>query len=78
MNCLPFILCATIIHHMNEMKTREVGLTPLIEQFQRDLYMDDETTGVNNVQEGKEFHDFSKNAMKEAGFSGNGIRILRN
>ena len=66
-NCLPFILCATIMHHMNEMKTREVGLTLLIEQFQRDLYMDDETTGVNNVQEGKEFHDFSRKAMEEAG-----------
>ena len=66
-NCLPFILCATIIHHMNEMKTREADLAPLITQFLRDLYMDDETTGVNTIEEGKQFYDFAKKAMAEAG-----------
>ena len=66
-NCLPFILCATIMHHMDEMKKREVGSIPLIDQFLRDLYMDDETTAVNSVEEGKEFYDFARKAMEEAG-----------
>ena len=66
-NCLPFILCATIIHHLNELKTTDVNLIPLIDQFLRDLYMDDETTGVNTVEEGKKFYDFAKNAMSKAG-----------
>ena len=29
--------------------------------------MDDETTGVNTVEEGKKFYDFAKNAMSKAG-----------
>ena len=66
-SCLPFILCATIIHHMNELKIREKDLSLLIEQFLRDLYMDDETTAVNLVEEGMRFHDFAKKSMEEAG-----------
>ena len=65
--CLPFILCATIIQHMRYLENREESLIPLIEQFLRDLYMDDVTTAVNGVDEGMTFYNFARKAMKEAG-----------
>ena len=66
-NSLPFILCATIIHHMNEVKARNPDLTALVDQFLRDLYMDDETTGFETIEEGKQFYEFAKSAMASAG-----------
>ena len=66
-NCLPFILCATIIHHMNTLKINEKEANKLIDQFLRDLYMDDVTTAVNNVEEGIIFYDFARKALADAG-----------
>ena len=67
-NCMPFLMSGTINYHMNSLKTNEnIDLVPFIDQFLRDLYMDDVTTAVNNGDEGIQFYDFAKKAMKSAG-----------
>ena len=65
-NSSPFLLNATIRHHLskhlNEMKA-------FVEQFLRDLYVDDISTGVKNFEEGKYFYARAKSIMADAGFN---------
>ena len=65
---LPFMMCATIQYHMNCLKREQPDLVKLIEQFLRDLYMDDVGTAVDDYVKGVEFYDFAKNSMASAGF----------
>ena len=58
---LPFMMCATIQYHMNCLKREQPDLVKLIEQFLRDLYMDDVGTAVDD-------YDFAKYSMASAGF----------
>lgn len=66
-NCMPFILGATIIQHMNALKGQNEQWDEFVEQFLRDLYMDDEMTAFDDVEDGKRFYDFSKKALADAG-----------
>ena len=65
---LPFMMCATIKYHMNWLKLYYPDLCLKIEQFLRDLYMDDVATSVDNVNEGIDFYNFANDAMGSAGF----------
>ena len=69
---LPFMMCATIQYHMNCLKREQPDLVKLIEQFRRDLYMEDVGTAVDDYVKGVEFYDFAKTSMA----SGSGIQIL--
>ena len=40
----------------------------LVERFLRDLYMDDDISGVQNVEDGFNYYLFIKTLMKEGGF----------
>lgn len=66
-NSLPFLMCATIKLHMNAEKTNNTDLIARIDQFLRDLYMDDVATAVDTVEEGVEFYKFSNKSMEKAG-----------
>ena len=65
---LPFMMCATIQYQMNCLKKDQPDLLQLIEQFLRDLYMDDVVTAVDDFIEGANFYDFAKKSMASAGF----------
>ena len=52
---------------MNSLKGQNEQCDMFIEQFLRDLYMDDETTAVDDIEVGKKFYDFSRKALAEAG-----------
>ena len=65
LKCSPFILLATVNHHMrkHEIENREFA-----EKFLLDLYMDDNPTGLNDPRVGFEYYLFVKTVMKKAGF----------
>ena len=64
-NSSPFLLNATIRHHMDKYLATNKVLT---DKFMEDLYADDSTTGVNSVEEGIAFYNFTKASLKEGGF----------
>ena len=61
----PFLLGATLTHHIN--KYRDIN-DKFVEMFLRDLYMDDNTTGVNDVETGFQYYLFVKSALLDARF----------
>ena len=61
----PFLLNGTIQLHMLQYEETDPDF---VEQFLRDLYIDDSTTGVNSNEEGFTFYKKAKSAMKDAGF----------
>ena len=65
LKCSPFILLATVNHHMrkHEIENREFA-----EKFLLDLYIDDNPTGLNDPRVGFEYYLFVKTVMKKAGF----------
>ena len=65
LKCSPFLLGATLDHHATKYK----NVNPeFVEMFLRDLYMDDNTTGVNDVNTGFEYYLFVKSMLLEGGF----------
>ena len=60
----PFLLSATIKHHMNMLKTEQPELT---DKFMSGIYVGDITSTVNTVDEGVEFFEFPKQPMASAG-----------
>ena len=62
----PFLLNATIRHHMN----RFVGsaVESVVEKILDDLYVDDLISGCDSVEEGKCFYERTKDIMSGAGF----------
>ena len=52
---------------MNLLKHKQPELTDLIDKFLRDIYVDDLTSSVDNVDEGVTYYNFAKNSMKSAG-----------
>lgn len=64
---IPFLMCATIQLHMKSEKENNQHLSQLIEQFLRDLYMDDVATSVDTVKKGVEFYEFANKSMENAG-----------
>ena len=61
----PFLLNATIKYHMNTLK-HEPEFT---EKTKRDIYVDDVTSAVNSLEEGKRFYTFLTDSMSCAGLS---------
>jgi hypothetical protein len=61
----PFLLNATLRHHLN--KYLEQGKT-IVERIREDLYVDDLVSGSDSVDSAKELHDTSKSIMLEGGF----------
>ena len=55
----------TIRHHCRNYSEAEQAL---LERFLEDLYVDDSTTGVESVEEGVKFYEFSKSLMSKGGF----------
>ena len=64
-NGSPFILNATIRHHMDKYALQTKVLS---DKFIRDLYVDDLTSGINSLKEGVTLYEFTKSCMKEACF----------
>ena len=64
-NCGPFLLGATILHHMRQYNDVD---PEVINQFLEDLYMDDSISGADDVDKGYQFYLLSKILMKEGGF----------
>ena len=54
---------------MNSLKGENEQCDKFIEHFLRDLYMDDETTAVDDVEKGKRFYDFARKALADAGLN---------
>ena len=65
LKCSPFLLGGTIIHHM---KNNENINHEFVDQFLRDLYMDDNITGFHDINIGFNYYSFVKTVMIEAGF----------
>ncbi len=61
----PFLLAATLEHHANKYKDSN---PEFVEMFLRDLYVDDNTTGVNDVNTGFEYYLFVRFMLLEGGF----------
>ena len=65
LTCSPFLLSGTIKHHLD---TYAQAFPEIHKILSTDLYVDDVTTGVDSVEEGKRFYEHSKQIMKEGGF----------
>ncbi len=61
----PFLLNATIKHHLNRYIESE---HIVFERLNKDLYVDDLVSGSNSLEEAKELYDRSNSIMLEAGF----------
>ena len=72
----PSILGATLTHHLDAHRDSHVELVELIKKR---LYVDDLLTGADNVQEGFELYQDSKELMAKGAFNyENGTQILMN
>ena len=65
MTSSPFLLNATIKHHLNRYIENEQFV---IERLKKDLYVDDLVSGSNCLAQGQELYDKSKAIMLDAGF----------
>ena len=63
-NCSPFLLNATIRHHVEKYVLEYNNLS---KQFIRDLHVYDFVSGVNTF-EGVKLYEYSKSCMSDAGF----------
>ena len=61
----PFLLNATIRHHLNKYLQNE---KEFVEKILEELYVDDVTSGTENIEKGKEFYNKAKFMCLEAGF----------
>ena len=72
----PCILGATLTHHLDAHRDSHVELVELIK---KSLYVDNLLTGADNVQEGFELYQDSKELMAKGAFNyENGTQILMN
>ena len=62
----PYLLAATLEHHANKYKDSH---PEFVEMFLRDLYVDDNTTGVNDVEFGFKYYSFICAMLLEGGFT---------
>ena len=68
LNCSPFILGAIVILHMLSYAESNAESKEFVEQFLCNLYMDDETTGTQDLETAIRFYKFVRASMKEGGF----------
>ena len=61
----PFILNATIRHHLQKFSSSD---SEFVQRFLEDLYVDDCTSGCRSVEEGKEFYEKSMTVFGNGGF----------
>ena len=64
----PFLLNGTIYIHLTKYVEEGIDVA-IILKLLLDLYMDDSSTSVNSVEEGKEFHDKAKWYLAKGGFN---------
>ena len=62
---LPFILNATVRHHLNKFSENE---SEFVKKFLEDLYVDDSSSGCESVSEGKEFYEKCMSVSSSGGF----------
>ena len=62
----PFLLNGTIRQHLNQYSKSH---SEFVRKFEDDLYVDDTVSGVNTVDEGKQFYETATQIMQQAGFS---------
>ena len=62
----PFLLNATIKHHLSKSKSSNLGC--IVEKIVDDLYLDDLISGCESVEEGKFYYENAKILMTNAGF----------
>ena len=70
-NSSPFLLNATVGHHLDqyvECHNHIPSIVEFVERFLQDLYVDDEVSGAMSVEEGFQFYLSCKEIMSEAGF----------
>ena len=65
LNCLPNLLSATIITHMTHYSDIN---RDFVETFLRDLYMDDNTSGTQNIDAALDYYIFARTLMLQGGF----------
>ena len=63
----PFLLNATIKHHLNKYSCIET-IKAVVEVLLNDLYVDDLVSGVSSISEGKHFFNVAKRIMSEGVF----------
>ena len=64
-NCSPFLLNATIRHHMETYRTTD---PEFVEKFLSSIYVDDISFGSNGVQPTYDLYQKAKSRLKEGGF----------
>ena len=64
-NCSPFLLNATIRHHMETYKTTD---PVFVEKFLSSIYVDDISFGCDGVQPTYDLYQKAKSRLKEGGF----------
>ena len=64
-NSSPFLLNGTILHHLQGYKDSD---PELVAKIQSSLYVDDCTSGADDLEEGKKFYTRAKAIMLEGGF----------
>ena len=64
-NCSPFLLNATICHHMEKYK---YIVPEFVEKFPSSIYVDDISFGSDGVQSTCDLYQKAKSRLKEGGF----------
>ena len=64
-NSSPFLLGATVRHHLDKYTTTQ---PEFVDKFIEDLYVDDSTSGIDDVAEGVDFYHKAKAILSAGGF----------
>ena len=80
LNCSPNLLGATIITHMRQYSDIN---RDFVEKFLRDLYMDDNTSGTQNIDTALDYYIFVRTIMLQGGFElrkwqSNSVPLMQN
>jgi len=67
-NCSPFLLAATINHHLQSIEQEGRYSAPIVTKLKESFYVDNCVTSVDSVEDLKNFIHESKSIMKEAQF----------
>jgi hypothetical protein len=62
-NFIPFLLTATILHHLRLFENSNV-----VRELQKDLYVDDWLTGADSITEVEEMYEQAKAIMLKGNF----------
>ena len=65
----PFLLSATLIHHISKYDVKEVYGPEFVHKLLNSLHVDDLNSGSENIDKALEFYSKSKQCLKEGGFN---------